>query len=78
MREEPRRLRAKLGTKLSAKPRSGLPPAPGLPHVPRPPRAAPYAVRRRTASQYFSRVFSTTSGGNAGAGGSLFHLMASR
>ena len=37
-----------------------------------------YAVRRRTASQYFSRVFSTTSAGSTGAGGSLFHLMASR
>ena len=36
------------------------------------------AVSRLTASQYFSRVFSTTSAGSAGAGGSLFHLMASR
>ena len=35
-------------------------------------------TRRRMASQYFSRVFPTTSAGSAGAGGSLFHLMDSR
>ena len=35
-------------------------------------------VRRRNASTYFSRVFSTTSSGNAGTGGCLFQRMRSR
>jgi hypothetical protein len=35
-------------------------------------------VRRRYASTYFSRVFSTTSSGNEGTGGCLFQRIFSR
>src|SRR5260221_441837 len=35
-------------------------------------------VRRRKASMYFARVFSTTSSGSDGTGGCLFHAMRSR
>jgi len=35
-------------------------------------------VRRRNASTYFSRVFSTTSSGSDGTGGCLFQRMCSR
>jgi hypothetical protein len=48
--------------------------------------ALPYAayteswvpVRRSNASMYFARVRETTSSGSAGAGGCLFHVIASR